>query len=120
MFNKEVLLGVIQLLGIVGFIVLLFFILIAKYIKKDSERKIFIYSFIAISLFLVVWITITSYPVKSIIESGKEPLPPSAQVIDNGISIDSNNSNIQKTSTNSSSQVIRNGVSIGSTNSNIR
>jgi len=134
MFNKEVLLGVIQLLGIVGFIVLLFFILIAKYIKKDSERKIFIYSFIAISLFLVVWITITSYPAKSIIESGKEPLPPSVrdnntqklttphslQSIENNSSEDSNNTNIQKTSTNSSSQVIRNGVSIGSTNSNIR
>ena len=126
MFNKEVLLGVIQLLGLVGFIILLFFILIAKYIKKDSERKIFIYSFIAISLFLVVWITITSHPIKQVVENntstGKLSLNHSSQSIESNYSKDSNITNIdtQHSPSNPSSQVIKSGISIGSNISNTK
>ena len=126
MFNKEVLLGVIQLLGLVGFIIFLFFILIAKYIKKDSERKIFIYSFIFISLFLVVWITITSYPIKQVVENNtstrKSSLNHSSQSIESNYSKDSNITNIdtQHSHSNPSSQVIKSGISIGSNISNIK
>ena len=111
MFNKEVILGVIQLLGLVGFIIFLFFILIAKYIKKDSERKIFIYSFISISLFLVVWVTIT-----------KQKSSPnySSQSIESSYSKDSNITNTQHSPSNPSSQVIKSGISIGSNISNIK
>jgi len=62
MLSKDVAISVIQILGIVGFIILIFFILIAKYVKDPSERKIFIYSFIALSFFLVIWTTINMTP----------------------------------------------------------
>ena len=120
MLSKEVAIQVIQILGIVGFIILIFFILIAKYIKNSSERKIFIYSFIALSFFLVIWTTINMTPVNqnkfkevSTIQNDVN----TSQVIKNGISIDSNNSNINKNKQ-VFSQTISNEISYRSNNKN--
>ena len=121
MLSKEVAIQVIQILGIVGFIILIFFILIAKYVKDPSERKIFIYSFIALSFFLVIWTTISMTPPKPDVFKKEVATTNNnvntSQVIKNGSSIDSNNSNVKVTKE-VSSQTISNGISYRSNNVN--
>jgi len=90
MLSEEVAIQVIQILGIVGFIILIFFILIAKYVKDPSERKIFIYSFIALSFFLVIWTTINMTP-KSLYPK-EEEASNTAEIVKTKTSLDLNNS----------------------------
>jgi len=91
MLSKEVAIQVIQILGIVGFIILIFFILIAKYVKDPSERKIFIYSFIALSFFLVIWTTINMTPHEPLYPE-KEEASTTAEIVKTKTSLDLNNS----------------------------